>query len=70
MVQITLFAEGGQVLAVVETTMLGIACALGGSMLYIVTAPDASGENRKGKKEGKIEVVDIGGVVAGTKGRM
>jgi hypothetical protein len=49
--------------------MLGIACALHQNMLYIVTAPDASAENRKGKYDGKIEVVDVGGVAA-ERGRM
>jgi hypothetical protein len=64
-----LIAEGGAVLAVVETTQLGIACALDGDMLYSVTAPNAVAKKRKGKTDGCVEVVDVGSV-QGARSRM
>ncbi len=62
--QVTLIAEGGAVLAVVETSQLGIACALDGNMLYIVTAPNAIAKRRQGKTDGLVEVVDVSAVQA------
>lgn len=64
---VTLFAEGGAALAVVDCTGLGIACAVGGpsmSTLFILSAPNASADQRRGKTDALIEEVDVSGVQA------